>query len=208
MKIILENTGKKYIHSWIFRNINLELAAPGHYGVLGANGSGKTTLLKTLSGFLPASEGTIHWHLQQKDVSENIFRYVSWASPHLELIEEFTFEEVLLFHQKFKPWVGNHSPSSLIELSGLKYNRSKALKYYSSGMKQRVKLLLAVMSNNPLVILDEPCSNLDAASIEWYRKLLEAHMGDRLLLIGSNDKETECFSCNNFIDISDFKPGA
>jgi ABC-type multidrug transport system ATPase subunit len=198
MEISLENTGKKYIHNWIFNNLNLDFSAPNHYGILGNNGSGKTTLLKVISGILTPSEGKVRWNYQGTDVSEKISRYIGWASPHLELIDEFTLEEILSFHQKFKPWVANQSLASLIKLSGLRKSLDKPLKYYSSGMKQRVKLLVAVMSDVPLIILDEPCTNLDENSIQWYQDLITEFSSDRLLIIGSNDPENECFSCRTF----------
>ena len=201
MEILLENAGKKYIHNWIFRNLNLDFISPVHYGILGNNGSGKTTLMKIISGILPPSEGRVKWNHNRVDVSERISGFIGWASPHLELIDEFTLEETLSFHQKFKPWVENHSISSLIKLSGLKKSSEKPLKYYSSGMKQRVKLLMAVMSDVPLIILDEPCTNFDENSIEWYQNLITEFSSDRLLIVGSNDPASECFSCKNFFTL-------
>ena len=198
MEILLENAGKKYIHNWIFRNLNLDFNSPGHYGILGNNGSGKTTLLKIISGILSPSEGRIKWSYKGLDLSEKISQNIGWASPHLELIDEFTLEETLSFHQKFKPWVTDQTLQSLIKLSGLKKSINKPLKYYSSGMKQRVKLLMAVMSNVPLIILDEPCTNLDENSIEWYQNLITEFSSDRMLIIGSNDPANECFSCKTF----------
>ncbi len=198
MEIVLENTGKMYLYNWIFRNLNIDFKSSTHYGILGNNGSGKTTLLKVISGILSPSEGKVKWSHKEKDVSEKISRYIGWASPHLELIDEFTLEETLSFHQKFKPWVANYSLPSLIKLSGLKKSIDKPLKYYSSGMKQRVKILMAVMSDVPLIILDEPCTNLDDNSIQWYRNLITEFSSDRLLIIGSNDPGNECFSCKAF----------
>ncbi len=199
MNILLQNIGKKYNYHWIFRQINLELDAPAHWGILGNNGSGKTTLLKILSGYLTPSEGDITWRLKNKDISSSVFRFTGIASPHLELIEEFSLRESLLFHSKFRSFIHENNLNSLIKISGLEKSADKPIKYFSSGMKQRVKLLLAVMSDNPLIVLDEPCSNLDERSIEWYKQLIDQYIGDRLLVIGSNDKETECFSCSRFV---------
>jgi len=202
LKIHLGDIGKRYNYHWVFRHQSWEFDAPHHIGILGNNGSGKSTFLKILAGFLSPSEGNIQWSLNDKDVSSSIFRYTGIASPHLELIEEFTLKETISFHAKFRKFLGHYDTKSIITLSGLGKNADKPLKYFSSGMKQRVKLLLAVLSDNPLVILDEPCSNLDQQSARWYRQLIEDNIGDRLLIIGSNDKETECFSCKSFVDLS------
>lgn len=201
MNIILQNIGKKYNYHWIFRQISYDWKAPSHLGILGNNGSGKTTLLKVISGFLTPSEGKISWILDNKDISDSIFRHTGIASPHLELIDEFSLRESIAFHSKFRGFIQNHTPKTLIQISGLEKSADKPIKYFSSGMKQRVKLLLAVMSNNPLIILDEPCSNLDEHSIAWYQKLIEDYSGNRLLIIGSNDKDIECFSCKEFIKL-------
>ncbi len=202
MKIFLDHIGKKYNYHWILRDLNLELNGPAHWGILGNNGSGKSTLLKILSGFLSPSQGTVKWYHEKEIVHADLFRYLSIASPHLDLIEEFSLREILAFHQKFKPFIREKTVDSLVDLSELCKNADKPLKNYSSGMKQRVKLILAVMSNNPLVILDEPCSNLDEQSISWYQQLIKEYAEDRLLVIGSNDRETECFSCKHFINLT------
>jgi ABC-2 type transport system ATP-binding protein len=202
LNVILQNIGKKYNYHWIFRQITYEWEAPAHLGILGNNGSGKTTLLKLICGFLTPSEGRITWTLGEKNISDSVFRYTGIASPHLELIEEFSLRESIGFHSKFRGWIEGHNPKTLIQISGLEKSADKPIKYFSSGMKQRVKLLFAVMSNNPLIILDEPCSNLDEQSIAWYQQLIEDFSGKRLLIIGSNDKDTECFSCKSFINLS------
>ncbi len=201
MKIRLENVGKRYIYNWIFRKVNAHFDSPVHYGIIGNNGSGKTTLLKIISGILPPTEGKIKWQLNDQDLSDSLPKRIGWASPHLELIEDFNLKEILVFHAKFKSWVGNHNVESLIDLSGLRKSIDKPLKYYSSGMKQRVKLVLAVMSDAELIILDEPCTNLDEHSINWYRNLLNQYAMERLVIIGSNDPDNECFSCREFFTL-------
>ncbi len=201
MNIVLQNIGKKFNYQWIFRNINFSFQTSVHYGLLGSNGSGKTTLLKIISGYLLPSEGDITWKLSEGIDNKNIYKYIGIASPHIDLIDEFTFREILIFHQKYRNYLKSFNINDLLNLSELKRSADKPLKYYSSGMKQRVKLILALMSENKIILLDEPCSNLDESSVEWYKKLLLSFADDRLVIIGSNNKETECFSCNDFLRI-------
>jgi ABC-2 type transport system ATP-binding protein len=205
LNISLQNTGKKYNFNWIFRNLNLELNAPDQVGILGNNGSGKSTLAKILTGFLAPSEGTITWKLNEQDISTEIFRFTGIASPHLELIDEFSLNEILDFHLKFRKLIAGIDKRSFLDISGLGNNADKPLRHFSSGMKQRVKLLLALLSNNELIVLDEPCSNLDSRSVQWYQQIIREFAGKRLLLIASNDKDTECFSCNKFIDLANLE---
>ena len=202
MNVSLENIGKKYQYHWVFRNLTHDLRGPLHFGITGNNGSGKSTLLKIISGYNTPSEGKIRWSINGTDISANLFRFVGLASPHQDIYDEFSLEEIIDFHKKFKQLINGENSRSLIRLSGLTKSADKPIKYFSSGMKQRVKIVLAMLFDNPLVILDEPCSNFDEQAIVWYQKIVEEYAGEKLLVIGSNSPETECFSCKEFIHLS------
>lgn len=204
MNLITERLGKRFRREWIFRNVDLALAAGNSYTFVGPNGSGKSTLLQTLIGVLPLSEGTIHYKIQEKAVEvDQWFQHVVMASPYLELIEELTLLELLTFHQSFKPFKNQRTPEQLCELMYLSHARHKEIKAFSSGMKQRVKLALAFYSEASIVVLDEPTSNLDKQGVAWYQEHVR-QLSDQLLLIGSNQPDEYDF-CPNVIDISRWK---
>ena len=101
-KIILENTGKRYNREWIFKNVNLEFSQNNSYVILGSNGSGKSTFLQTIAGNITSSSGRIDFFNGAEKIAEDQFyKYISIASPYLELIEEFTLIEMLQFHGLF-----------------------------------------------------------------------------------------------------------
>ncbi|GAB3764414.1 ABC transporter ATP-binding protein [Spirosoma pomorum] len=203
--ISADQVGKKYRKEWIFRKADLTLSSGTSYTFVGPNGSGKSTLLQVLSGSLPATEGTLTYSLAGKALEgEDWFRYVSIAAPYLELIEELTLDELLAFHQTFKPFKAGLNADLIVDRMLLQRARHKEIKYYSSGMKQRVKLGLAFFSVSPVVILDEPTSNLDRQGIDWYRDEVRQLDGDQLLLIGSNQPEEYDF-CPNVIDVMQWK---
>jgi ABC-type multidrug transport system ATPase subunit len=204
MLISLTNIGKRYNYEWIFRKITLELNTENNYVILGSNGSGKSTLLQLLSGSLVQSEGEIKYNSGAVSI-ENIFRHVSYAAPYIDLYEDFTLSESVNFHSKFKPFSGALRPSEVIQLMELEKASDKQLKYFSSGMKQRVKLALAILSDTPLLLLDEPASNLDRAAISWYQQLIKDHSSNRLIIVASNQQEPEYVFCNKQISISDYK---
>ncbi len=205
MTIHLQNTGKRYRLDWIFRGLDFSFEKGQRYAVLGPNGSGKSTLLKVLSGHLSPSKGTVLFENQGKKIEpDEVYRHVSYAAPYIELIEEFTLEEALKFHAGLKPLLPNFTPAKLYELLALPRARSKEIRFFSSGMKQRVKLALAVCSDTPILLLDEPATNLDTQGIEWYKNLIADYAAARLVVIASNDPHDAEF-CPVHLKILDYK---
>ena len=204
MLIELRNAGRRFNQEWIFRNLSYTFETPKKYAILGPNGSGKSTLISVLLGTLAPSEGEILYSNPKPIGVEDIYKQLSLAAPYLDLIEEFTLQETIDFHFKFNKVHTAIAHEEILELLGLKKSQDKALKYFSSGMKQRTKLALACCSDTPILFLDEPTSNLDVQGIEWYNGLIERFTADRLVLIGSNQAH-EYFFCTDQIDITNFK---
>lgn len=205
MLITAEQTGKKYRKEWIFRRVDLTLRAGTSYTFVGPNGSGKSTLLQLLAGSLPATEGTLTYSLNGKTLDpDSWFRYVSVAAPYLELVEELTLDELLTFHQTFKPFKTGLTLEIIADRLLLTHARHKEIKYFSSGMKQRVKLGLAFFSDAPVVILDEPTANLDRQGAAWYHEQVRQLSPTQLLLIGSNQPEEYDF-CEHVMDMMQWK---
>lgn len=206
MKVILTDVGRRYNREWIFKHVSYEFESGRSYAILGPNGSGKSTLLKVLSGSLAPSAGSIYFEMNNKAVDvEEIFQYLSLATPYVELIEEFTLREQIQFHFKFKNYLIGYSEGEVVQLLGLEKAIDKELKYFSSGMKQRVKLTLACCSDSSLVLLDEPTSNLDTAGEEWYLELVDkTKHANRLFIICSNQEKEYTF-CDHNLSISDYK---
>ncbi|HEY1023770.1 MAG TPA: ATP-binding cassette domain-containing protein [Sphingobacteriaceae bacterium] len=205
MQISLANIGRRFNREWIFRGVSQSFTSGNSYAILGPNGSGKSTLLNVIAGALTPSEGEITYFKDSQSLEhDKVFPYLSIAAPYLELIEEFTLNELIDFHFKFKKPLAGQTPEALIGLLQLEKARNKQIKYFSSGMKQRVKLALAVCSQTPVVLLDEPTSNLDKSGIEWYLRLIEDNTLDRLVIIGSNQEHEYSF-CNHHIFVTNYK---
>jgi len=204
MLIELKNAGRRFNQEWIFRNLSYTFETPNKYAILGPNGSGKSTLISVLLGTLAPSEGEILYSNPKPIAVEEIYKQLSLAAPYLDLIEEFTLQETIDFHFKFNKVHPAIERGEILELLGLKKSQDKALKYFSSGMKQRTKLALACCSDTPILFLDEPTSNLDVQGIDWYNGLIERFTADRLLIIGSNQKH-EYFFCTHELEITNFK---
>ena len=205
MKINLINAGKRFNREWIFRNATLDFTASNSYAVTGPNGSGKSTLLQAIGGMLQLSEGTIELAVGSKQLAvEETYQHISFCAPYLEVIEEMTLVEFLEFHNQFKAFLPSFDPKKIITEIGLESAANKQIRYYSSGMKQRVKLAQAIFSDAAIILLDEPCSNLDVKGITLYHSLINEYCKDRLVIVCSND-EVEYSFCNEVISITAFK---
>jgi ABC-type multidrug transport system ATPase subunit len=179
------------------------------YAILGPNGSGKSTFLKVLSSALTPSEGQLVYKTPGGDTVsiDAIYSFLAVAAPYMELVEEFTLREMVNFHFKFKSYLAGFDFQALLTLTGLERSADKEIRFFSSGMKQRLKLALACCSDCPIVLLDEPTTNLDVEGEAWYQALIEETIGpDRLLIIGSNQKREYSF-CDEHIDILSYKGG-
>jgi len=205
MKITLQNIGRRFNRDWIFRNIDYTFTSGETYAILGPNGSGKSTLLQVLNGSLAPSTGNIKFFLNDNPLEiDTVFKQVSLAAPYLELIEEFTMDEMTDFHFKFKPYRSGMNRDAVIDLLNLQGGRNKMIKYFSSGMKQRLKLALAFCSDTSMLMLDEPTSNLDTQGVDWYLNLVQQFAADRLTIICSNQQHEYSF-CKHQLNISDYK---
>jgi len=207
MKVSLTDTGKRFNRDWIFRHLSYKFEEGNSYAIIGPNGSGKSTLLQVLSGSMQPNEGNIEYKVgsQESGVNtEQIFNHVSICAPYLEVIEEMTLKEFLEFHHHFKPFLSSVTIDSIISILALEKAVSKQIRYYSSGMKQRVKLAQAIFSDTAILLLDEPCTNLDLPGIELYHRLINEYCQNRLVVVSSND-EVEYRFCKEKINISDYK---
>jgi ABC-type multidrug transport system ATPase subunit len=205
MKIWLSDAGKRFNRDWIFRHLSYTFNEGGSYAIVGPNGSGKSTLLQLISGALAPSQGKVEWTLQNKSIdTDRVYEQVSICAPYLEVVEEMTATEFLYFHGSFKHFLDGMSVERILSIIGLQTSADKQIRYYSSGMKQRIKLAQAVFSNTPVLLLDEPCTNLDEAGYELYYKLIKDYCTNRLVIVSSND-EKEFGFCKEKINILQFK---
>ncbi len=205
IKITLENIGRRFNRDWIFRGINYTFNAGESYAILGPNGSGKSTLLQVLNGSLTPSEGTINFFEGDTAIDiEKVFQQLSLATPYLELIEEFTLTEMIDFHFRFKTYLAGMNNEAVIELLNIPASKNKMIRYFSSGMKQRLKLALAFCADTAILMLDEPTSNLDSQGVEWYLSLVQQYAQNRLTIVGSNQEHEYSF-CTNRLNITDYK---
>jgi ABC-type multidrug transport system ATPase subunit len=184
--ISLKKIGKKFRGRWIFRNLDFEIAQGDKIAVTGSNGSGKSTFIQLISGYSIPSEGTMNWlNGQQQVPAELVYRQLSFAAPYMDLVEEFTLEENIRFYVKRKPLKDGLTPDELIDRAMLQNARMLPVRSFSSGMKQRLKLALAVYT--------------------WYRSMVSEIGTGRTVVICSNQVREETWFCDRTLNIEDYK---
>lgn len=216
VEIMLSDTGKRFNRDWIFRHFTFSFNSGKSYAITGPNGSGKSTLLQAIAGSLYLSEGSLEYQKAEKESqvpenkqqevieAEKIYQYISIAAPYLELIEEMTAKEFLHFHHQFKPLTTKIGIEEILSLLGLEKAANKQIRYFSSGMKQRIKLAQAIFSDVPILLLDEPCTNLDKSGYELYHSLISNYCLSKLIIVSSNDIQ-EMDYCDEKLNILDYK---
>ena len=199
MQIELQNIGKKFGGKFIFRQLNRTFQSGEHVGIVGQNGSGKSTLVQIISGYLSASEGVV---IYEGIPSDQIWKQVSICSPAMGLYEDFTLLEHLQFTHGLKPFEPSYSVKEIPEILQLEKHANKALKYFSSGMKQRVKLGTALLSDVSCVFLDEPCAHLDKEAEKWFSEFVISSKKNKTVIVASNASETELTGCSDVWTLS------
>lgn len=201
MHIQLTDAGKKFGKDWIFKNFSFSFNINESYAITGPNGSGKSTLLQVIAGNLMCTKGQVEYVVNNEKFTAN-HEHISICAPYLELIEEMTATEFLQFHFTFKKSVTGIP--NILQAVGLEQAANKQIRNFSSGMKQRLKLAQAFFSNTSILLLDEPCSNLDAQGIQLYHTLIKQYSQNRIVIICSNDEQEFNF-CKHHINIAQYK---
>lgn len=205
MKIEFQSVSKRFAYEWIFRDLNYTINASDKIGVIGPNGSGKSTLIRVLLGTIDPSQGKMAFAQNNKVISVNdLYSRVSFTAPYMGIPDNMTIEELLKFHFKFKKPKEGISLSEIPKLAYLDNNKHKLIRQFSSGMKQRFKLALAMCTQSDLLVLDEPTTNLDVEGKQWFQDTLEKYLDKRSLVIATNETD-DLKLVDKKLNILDFK---
>lgn len=203
MKIIATGVGKRFNRDWIFKNVSVCVESRSSLAITGPNGSGKSTLLQVLSSITVPTTGTVSFLNEAQQETPQLYQHLCYVSPYQEIVEEMTLTELLQFHQKFKT-IRITKAQEFAIYCGIHKGQNKEIRYFSSGMKQRLKLGLALLSDAQVLFLDEPTSNLDAQGSQWYLNEIQKLTGKKTLVIASNIPEEYAFA-DQIIKISDYQ---
>jgi len=190
MQILLDSVSKRYMKRWIIKDLDHKFEQNHVYGITGINGSGKSTLIKIISGYLTASRGNVIYHGPNGPINrDSIYKHLSISAPYIEVDLDLTLKEQLSFFQKFKPLISAFDQSSTLSEIGLLEHLNKPIRQFSSGMQQRVQLILCLFADVAIILLDEPTSFLDEKGKAWFYKTLQQVKQNKVVILASNDKE-------------------
>mgnify|MGYP001158375169 FL=1 len=200
----LRQLGHEFIEGkTVFDGISTEIEAGSHVVINGQNGSGKSTLGKILAGQLTAAKGSLVWKQNEQTIApEALLRQSSYTGPSTALHPYMSIQEVLDFHSKFRSWRPDSNPSDWIKEAGLGKHMQMLFSELSSGMKRRVLLTVSLCTQSSLVVLDEPCANLDETGIDWYQKQLTKFSTHTTLVICTNDRSEDFIKVDKRLELA------
>jgi heme exporter protein A len=206
-KIVVENLGKHFGVRVIFRRLSLSFTGGQTLAITGANGSGKSTLIKILAGVLTPSKGDVTLYSGDQVVArEDRPLCTGLVAPYLNVYDGLSAKENLLFLARARRFAGaNQRIAEVLDLVGLTPRAGERVATFSSGMKQRVKLAAALLARPPLLLLDEPSSNLDPEGIAMVDRVMRAQVSAGGLLIVATNEENEARRCDRIIRIEDHR---
>lgn len=201
--LIAQGLAKTFNSSVVFRNVSFELANGDIMAVSGRNGSGKSTLLKLLCKMIVPTNGKITYSIDNMEFGGDIREYISFVSPYMNLYEEFTPIEHLELAASLCGRVHDRELSDyLLGIFNLSHKKDEYIKTFSSGMKQRLKYIIAVSRKPHILFLDEPFTNLDNEAVAIIDEIVTIQArGNGVVVIASND-EREMKHCNKFVNLN------
>jgi heme exporter protein A len=207
MLLEAHNVGQRFGRLVLFRRLGLRLAGGRSLAITGANGSGKSTLLRILAGLLTPTRGTVRLEVEGTDVApEDRPLRVGLVAPYLSVYDSLSARENLAFLARARRLEGAAPRiEAALERVQLAARAGDLVGTFSSGMKQRVKYAAALLAEPPLLMLDEPSTNLDVRGLEMVRAVMRQQRDDgRLLLVATNDAD-EAAACDERLRIEDFR---
>jgi ABC-type multidrug transport system ATPase subunit len=189
MNVKCDKLSKNYGFQRIVKDVDITFGAQTVTGIGGRNGSGKSTLLKMISGYLSPTSGSISYKIRESSISRNdLFRHLSFSAPYIELTPSLTLQETFNHYKSFKP-TKDLSYEAFVDYCEFTDTKAKQISAFSSGMKQKINLALALISDLSLLIFDEPTSYLDDEAKKWFYDHLETSLTNKTIIIASNDND-------------------
>lgn len=188
--IEVRNLTKRYGDLVAIREVSFSVAKGEICGFLGPNGAGKTTTLRILTGFMPATSGTIRVDgYDVFDDSHEVRKRIGYLPEHPPLYADMTVESYLHFVARIKGVPRreiDEATERALERCSLAHVRSRLTGHLSKGYRQRVGLAQALIHDPRVLVLDEPTIGLDPRQIIDIRSLIQDLAGERTVILSTH----------------------
>lgn len=201
MDLSIQRLSKTFNQQPVFKDLSFTVNSGSRFAITGKNGSGKSTLLKILSGGMLPTTGSVHYAIDKDTVNpDSVYKHVHMVAPYNTVIEELSLPELFEFHQRLQTLTAFDRYRDWVERIEYKFDPDAPIKTFSSGMKQRIKLGIAMLDDRQLILVDEPTMNLDEQGKRWFFRLITQLSSRQTLVIASNDAE-EISQCEARFDL-------
>lgn len=185
-----ENLSHRYTIQWAIRNINLEIAQKGVYGLLGANGSGKSTIMNIICGILKQSDGNAY--ISGISIDRNPVeakKHIGFLPQSAPLHPDLTVQEYLTYAAGLRLMPDkavSKAVDKAMERCDIRHFRKRLIRNLSGGYKQRVGIAQAIVHDPEFIVLDEPTNGLDPNQILGVRKLIKEIAEEHTVLLSTH----------------------
>lgn len=201
INIDANSLAKRFGRHLLFRNLTFSVSTGDSFYITGANGAGKSTLLQILAGLQKPYSGEIVWKKNNVTINpEYYLKYSGFTGPQVNPYEMLTALENIEFVTGTER--DAEKINSLLQLFGIHRERNRLVKHYSSGMKQRLKIINAIINDPPVIFLDEPGSNLDSKGKDILYSTIEKIKPEKIVIIATNEPD-EIRLCSKGIELDD-----
>lgn len=196
-RIEITNLAKMFSSVSIFTDINAAFSSGMSCAITGPNGSGKSTLLEVVAGIKRPSQGAVDFILNDVSMEKKyLWNHIGFVSPRINLYNELSGLENIEFVTSSHE--GNYDITAYFKRFDLFEQKEKQVGHYSTGMKQRLKIIAALVRDPGILLLDEPSSNLDGHGKELLLSYLGSVREEKIIIIATNDEQEARF-CNEVI---------
>jgi ABC-2 type transport system ATP-binding protein len=202
MKLVVKDIKKRFGQKEVLRGLNFKFEEGKIYALLGRNGAGKTTFFNCLNNDIEMDSGEYFFEDndgKRVDIIDSDFGYVL-STP---VVPDFlTAREFLRFFleiniDKIKDLKDENYYFDLVHIK--EEDRDKLLKDYSHGMKNKMQMLVNIVSNSKILLLDEPLTSLDVVVAEEMKELLKSIKNDRILIFSTHIMELATTLCDDIV---------
>ena len=200
MKLVIKGLKKSFEKKEVLKDINFEFKKGKIYGLLGRNGAGKTTLFNCLNEDLEIDSGEFYIDENgKKNIEAEDIGYVL-SIPNVP--EFLTAREFLNFFIEINHHRINDLKSVDEYFDFVKINvedRDRLLKDFSHGMKNKMQMLVNIISNPKILLLDEPLTSFDVVVAEEMKEMLKSIKKDHILIFSTHIMELALDLCDEIV---------